>query len=145
MATVKLPMTIKRLKQSLDSDKLRKYGVHANMICDHTDTEGTIEVKWEHKDFIFMKMVIAATRERITGDVHDTLVFDLQKVLGVTVSGMGGTKDANIVGLQVSDIKEQLQSMLEVWNNIHLRLHSITNRSPNNNPSKKRAYLAIAQ
>lgn len=144
MATLKLPMTVNRLKRSLDSDKIRKYGAHVNMLRDNTDDNGTIEFSWQHADFIFIKMVIAATRERVTGDVHDTLVFDLLDVLEVTVSGIKRGGDAGIKDLHVDDIKAPVNAMLEVWNNLNVRLHSITTRSPNNTNPSSRTYLAIA-
>lgn len=141
MAAIKFPMTIKQLKKSLDSDKLRRYGVHIKMLEDQTESHGTIIVKWSHSDFVFIKMVITATRERVTGDIHDTLVFDLEKVLDITVSGMKGNTDGNIENLDINEIKAPVNDMLKVWNNLHVTLHRLTHRI--NPHATNRTYLAI--
>lgn len=144
MASIKLPLTIRRLKKSLSEDNLRRFGVHLKMLDDKTDQNGTIIIKWHYSDFIFLSMTIAATKTCTVEDVLATTVFELDEVVDITVSGNKGDSNANIEGLQVDDIKKELLVMFDVWNNLHVRLHNIINKGPYNTNQGGRRYIAIA-
>ena len=144
MASIKLPLTTRRLKKSLSEDNLRRFGVHLKMLEDKIDQDGTIIIKWHYSDFIFLSMTITATKTCAVEGVDDTTVFDLDEVVNITVSGNKGGSDASIAGLQVADIKTELGAMFEIWNNLHVRLHGIIHKGPYNTEQSKRCYIAVA-
>lgn len=116
---IKTPKTVAAIQRSLSVESMRKYGLWEYFITDKINEDGLIELRWEHDYFIFIKMVITATSELATGDLHDTVVYDLKEILEVTVSGNKGAKSPTIKGLTVESIKPMLIERFSAWSTLY--------------------------
>lgn len=140
MKPSKKPMTITHLQDSLSKKNMLKHKVWRQFITDHTAKNGTVELRWDHADFTFMKMIIAATSERTTGDLNDTILYELTEVLDIEMSGMGiGSRLINIEGLTVEHIKPMLIDRFEAWNTFYARLPLI-NKAKTPKPNQQDTY-----
>lgn len=123
MKSSKQPMTIAQLQDSLSKRNMLKHKVWRGFITDNTAKNGTIELRWDHADFTFIKMTLAAASERITGDLSDMILYELTEVLEVEMSGMSiGSRPMNIQGLTIEHIKPMLIDRFEAWNTFYARL-----------------------
>ena len=144
---MKLPkLTITSLQTSLSKNNMLKHKIWRQFITDNTAKNGTVELRWDHADFTFMKMIISATSERVTGDLSDTIMYELTEVLDIEMSGMGiGSRPISIEGLTIEHIKPMLIDRFEAWNTFYARLPLINKANTFKSSQQDTYCIAIKQ